>query len=120
MIGKNIKRALERQGKTQRELAEEIGTTEVSVSRYIHGDRVPKATMLMRIAEALGVTTDQLLSDEDNPYDRLRVRVSKFNYSRLLDEMIQTMTDKEDKKEFLRYARIEICKRLSRIGAEDE
>ena len=118
MIGRNLKRALERQGKTQRELAEEIGITDVSVSRYIHGERVPKATMLVKIANALGVTTDQLLSDEDNPYDRLRLRISKFNYSSMLDEMIQTLKDKEDRNEFLRYARIEINKRLNRIGSE--
>ena len=119
MIGRNIKRVLERQGKTQRELAEEIGVTVVTVNRYIHGDRVPKATMLVKIADALGVTTDQLISGEENPFDLMRLRVSKYNYSRLLDEMIQMMTDKEDRKEFLQYARIEIQKRLSRI-AEDE
>lgn len=118
MIGRNIKRALERQGKTQRELAEDIGITEASMSRYIHGDRVPKATMLVKIANALGVTADQLLSDKDNPYERLRLRISKFNYSSMLDEMIQTLSDKEDRKEFLRYARIEINKRLNRIGSE--
>ena len=118
MIGRNIKRALERQGKTQRELAEVIGSTEASMSRYIHGDRVPKATTLVKIANALGVTPDQLLSDKDNPYERLRLRISKFNYSSMLDEMIQTLSDKEDRKEFLRYARIEINKRLNRIGSE--
>ena len=116
MIGRNIKRVLERQGKTQRELAEEIGVTVVTVSRYIHGDRVPKATMLVKIADALGVTTDQLISGEENPFDLMRLRVSKYNYSRLLDEMIQTLSDKEDRKEFLHYARIEILKRLSRIA----
>ena len=69
MIGRNIKRVLERQGKTQRELAEAIGITEASMSRYIHGDRVPKATTLVKIANALGVTPDQLLSDKDNPIE---------------------------------------------------
>lgn len=118
MIGRNIKRVLERQGKTQRELAEEIGVTECSVSRYINGDRVPKATMFAKIADALGVTTDQLISGEENPFDLMRLRVSKYNYSSMLDEMIQTLSDKEDRKEFLRYARIEINKRLNRIGSE--
>ena len=120
MIGRNIKRVLERTGKTQRELAEVIGITEASMSRYIHGDRVPKATVLAKIADALGVTTDQLISGEENPFDLMRLRVSKYNYSRLLDEMIQTLSDKEDRKEFLRYARIEINKRLNRIGSEGE
>lgn len=120
MIGRNIKRALERQGKTQRELAEEIGVTQATVSKYIHGYRVPKATILGKIADVLGVTTDQLISGEENPFDLMRLRVSKYNYSRLLDEMIQTLSDKEDRKEFLRYARIEINKRLNRIESEGE
>lgn len=118
MIGKNIKRVLERTGKTQRELAKEIGTTEVSVSRYIRGVRTPNAKMLAKIADALGVTTDQLISGEENPFDLMRLRISKYNYSRLLDEMIQTLNDKEGRKEFLRYARIEINKRLNRIESE--
>ena len=120
MIGRNIKRALERQGISQRQFAKNIGITECSLSRYINDTRVPKATMLAKIADTLGVTTDQLISGEENPFDLMRLRISKYNYSRLLDEMIQTLNDKEDRKEFLRYARIEINKRLNRIGSEGE
>ena len=50
-----INKMLERRRMTQRELAEKIGKTEVSVSRYVSGQRVPKATVLLKIAQALDV-----------------------------------------------------------------
>lgn len=59
-IEDRLKEALERRGMTQRELAEKLGITEVSVSRYMSGDRTPKATILAEIAEILHVSIDYL------------------------------------------------------------
>lgn len=39
---------------TQRDLAELIGTTEVSVSRYVHGDRMPRLEQLNKILDIFG------------------------------------------------------------------
>ena len=47
---------------TQRELAEKVDVTEVSMSRYIKGDRVPKGPVIANIATALHTTTDYLLN----------------------------------------------------------
>ena len=55
---------LERRGMTQRELADKIDKTEVSVSRYISGQRVPKATVLLKIAQALNVQADYLIGND--------------------------------------------------------
>jgi transcriptional regulator with XRE-family HTH domain len=55
---------LERRGMTQRELADKIDKTEVSVSRYVSGQRVPKATVLLKIAQALNVQADYLLGND--------------------------------------------------------
>ena len=41
-LGERIAGLLKQLGITQRELAERIGITEVSMSRYIRGDRTPK------------------------------------------------------------------------------
>ena len=57
------------QGKTQRELAKQVGTTGASISRYIKGDRVPKGPILANIAKALHTTTDYLLGNEKNSND---------------------------------------------------
>lgn len=60
-IGKRIKAALDAKGMTQRELAKKIRVTEVSVSRYITGNRMPIAPIITDIAKVLGVSTDYLL-----------------------------------------------------------
>ena len=69
IIGERIAGLLREQGKTQRELAEQVGTTEVSMSRYIKGDRVPKGPLLANIAKALHTTTDYLLGNEQDSND---------------------------------------------------
>ena len=51
IIGERIAGLLMEQGKTQRELAKQVGTTEASISRYIKGDRVPKGYILANIAK---------------------------------------------------------------------
>lgn len=48
-----IKELLEKKGMTQRELADRVGVTEVSMSRYINGDRTPKGPIAAKIAREL-------------------------------------------------------------------
>ena len=69
IIGERIAGLLREQGKTQRALAEQVGTTEVSISRYIKGNRVPKGPVLVNIAKALHTTTDYLLGNEQDSND---------------------------------------------------
>lgn len=58
---KSIKEILEAKGMSQRELADKVGITEVSLSRYINGNRIPKAPVAMCIARALGVNIEEIL-----------------------------------------------------------
>ena len=44
-----LKASLAERGMTQRELAELLDTNEVSISRYVHGDRMPRLPELNRI-----------------------------------------------------------------------
>jgi transcriptional regulator with XRE-family HTH domain len=46
---------------TQKVLAERIGITEASLSRYLNEGRIPHATVIANMATALGTTTDYLL-----------------------------------------------------------
>lgn len=69
IFSKMLKEQLKKKGMTQKELAERIDTTEVSVSRYVSGQRIPKATVLLKIATALGVSTDYLLGAEEKGSD---------------------------------------------------
>ena len=64
ILGGRISELLTKNGLTQRELAEMVGVTEVSMSRYIRGDRAPKGPILANIAIALHTTSDYLLGQE--------------------------------------------------------
>lgn len=56
----NIGKRLEIKGIKQRELAKAVGTTEVSVSRWVNGSRVPKATTAIHIAKVLDCKVEDL------------------------------------------------------------
>ncbi len=60
-IGDNIDRYLKRAGMTQRMLAAYADITEVSISRYISGERAPRATVLYKISRALNCTMEDLM-----------------------------------------------------------
>ena len=50
-----LKCLLKLKGMTQSELANKIGVTEVSISRYINMERIPKITTVIDISKALDV-----------------------------------------------------------------
>lgn len=64
-------------GFTQRELASKVGVNEVSMSRYIKGERVPTVTTIVSIAQVLGASVDYLVGTSNvkkrqNNADRIR------------------------------------------------
>ena len=65
-IGQRITWLLQKRGMTQRELANRIGATEVSVSRYITGARMPKANIIVYMADELNTTTDYIIGRIDD------------------------------------------------------
>lgn len=66
-IANRIINALNRTGVSQRQLADATGMTEVSISRYVKGKRIPSAEILGKIADVLGVTTDYLIAGKTEP-----------------------------------------------------
>lgn len=64
MIGKRIHDLLEARGMSQRELADRIGVTETSISRYINNEREPRSAILAKIANTLGVSMEFILYGE--------------------------------------------------------
>lgn len=56
-----LDQARKEKGLTQRELANRVGVTEVSMSRYINGTRVPSGPIVVNIAKALGISVDYLV-----------------------------------------------------------
>lgn len=63
-FAETLSRLLKEYNISQKELSEKTGHTEASISRYINGQRIPKATTVIAIAEALGVPADMLLYGE--------------------------------------------------------
>lgn len=61
---KNLSALLEEKNITQRELAEKINVTEVTISRYLSGERSPRIEIVSKIAEFFGVSIDYLLGKQ--------------------------------------------------------
>lgn len=69
-LGGRILELLKKNDMTQRELAEIVGTTEVSMCRYIKNERTPKGPVIANIANALHTTSDYLLgTEEENDFE---------------------------------------------------
>ena len=67
---------------TLKKLADETGTTKVSISRYKNGHRIPDIKVLHKLAKYFGVSSDWLigLSNIRKPswYDKLPDKLQKF------------------------------------------
>ena len=63
---------------TQSELSKKTGITEVTISRYANGQRVPKATEIVKIAQALNVSCDYLLGYDEKDMS-VRELITKLN-----------------------------------------
>ncbi|MDO4596111.1 MAG: helix-turn-helix transcriptional regulator [Coriobacteriaceae bacterium] len=60
-LGARISYLLKEQCMTQKELASRVGATEAAISKYIKGEREPRAEILANIATVLHTTSEALL-----------------------------------------------------------
>lgn len=60
-FGNRVITLLREQRKSQKLLAAELDLTEVTLSRYLTGEREPNADTVIKIAQKLNVSTDYLL-----------------------------------------------------------
>ena len=81
-IGKFIQEIRKEKGLTQKELAELIGVSDKTISKWENGNSSPDTSMLMSLNEALEVTVNELLSAE---------RIAPENYSMKAEETIMTL-----------------------------
>ena len=65
-ITENLHRIIKERNITQKELAQSSGLTESAISRYLKGDRIPRGVSLIRIAESLNVSIDELVGFKPN------------------------------------------------------
>ncbi len=64
-FGIRLKEALKRVGMTQKELSEQIGIRQVSVTKYTKRGGVPEWHILVKIARLLNISCDWLLTGEE-------------------------------------------------------
>lgn len=85
-FGENVKKARKERGLTQGELADIMGFKSIaSVSKYEKSDEVPRRKVAQKFADALGVTTRELLTTY---YTDDEVR--KFNTQRIQEQKDET------------------------------
>ena len=56
----NILIVLQRNNMTQKDLSVKTGLTEVSISRYVQGKRIPKINDCLKISKVLNCTVEEL------------------------------------------------------------
>lgn len=66
IIAENVSRLMAERGLKQKDVAVAAGENEMAISRVVRAIHVPSAAMLANIADALGVTTDSLLTKPKN------------------------------------------------------
>ena len=98
---KNLSNLLEENDITQRELAEKINVTEVTISRYLSGERSPRIEIVSKIADFFGVTTDYLLGISDAKIyiddNALKIGLSRE------EEGLLTEEDKQQIRDFAKF-----------------
>ncbi len=76
-IGQRIKALRKKNKLTQENLADYLGVTDKSVSKWECGVTVPDLALIVPLARVLHVTTDELLGMSDGGHDALREKYDK-------------------------------------------
>ncbi|MGF7057763.1 helix-turn-helix domain-containing protein [Brassicibacter mesophilus] len=98
-IGDRISSLRKELNLNQKELADKVGLTEASLSRYENNLREPKAEIIARIAKVLGCSTDYLLGQTDIKEQIVSSKSDIYDYTKLYEYGIDYKTYKgfEDK-----------------------
>lgn len=80
-IAKNISAYRKRASLTQSELAEKIGYSDKSVSKWEQGGGLPDVYVLMQIAEICGVTIDELVSEHAEPVEEQKPKKKVLDFT---------------------------------------
>ena len=97
-FGENLKRLRLERNLTQEKLADFLGVSFQSISKWERGDTYPDITMLPSIASFFDVSVDELLgvgkAKEEEDIKRLLEEHDNFTDSKLIKESIYHLKDK--------------------------
>lgn len=99
-IGERILRLRIKNEMKQKELADKVGITEATLSRYENGLRSPKGEIVSKLAEALGVSSDYLLGLTDEANEQTK------NENKNFDIVPEQFTDPEQARAYVKKHRI--------------
>lgn len=98
---------------TQREIANKCGIDESLVSRFIRGKRVPTIDTLIKMSQALNLSTDYLLGLSDNTNQETFSQELQLRYIRNLENELEELIGGDKIKERISDVQIktltEIC-----------
>ena len=84
-IGARLTALLRERGMSQKELAEATNLTPAAVSRYVNGERVPRAITIVALAKALGVKPADITGTADEQETDEAIRLIARNASSLTE-----------------------------------
>ena len=92
-IGRFIAASRKAQGLTQRQLADKLGISDKTVSKWERGKGLPEVGLMLPLCASLDITVNDLLSGE---------RVSDANYQKKAEEnMMDLMKENEESKRWM-------------------
>lgn len=75
IIAKNLKNIAYKRGKSQADMAKDLGISKQTVSSWMNGTRVPRMEKIDLLCRYLGISKEELLEDGHNVYHSPRHRV---------------------------------------------
>ncbi len=84
-IGAKLTILLRERGMSQKELAEATNLTPAAVSRYVNGERVPRAITIAALAKALGVKPTDITGTADEQETDEAIRLIARNANNLTE-----------------------------------
>ena len=114
MIGSKIKRIREMRGITQEEIAEDLNLTAQAYGRMERGETSISAERLGKIAEKLGVNTDEIMRYDENKFiisgnsnngeaseSNLQFNLNIYERDQTIEVLKDTITNQHEQIKFL-------------------
>ena len=114
MIGSKIKRIREMRGITQEEIAEDLNLTAQAYGRMERGETSISAERLGKIAEKLGVNTDEIMRYDENKFiisgnsnngeaseSNLQFNLNIYERDQTIEVLKDTITNQQEQIKFL-------------------
>ena len=96
LTGIKLTALLKERGMSQKELAEAASLTPASVSRYVNGEREPRALTVAALADVLGVKPSDIIGTTDEQEMNTAIRLLVRNAGKLTEaqraELIDALT----------------------------